>query len=183
MHAVRPASAVRRCTRARAPRSALALAHGADVPQPLPPPSPPNPHLYAPAAFACPTPPRLGPARRDASNAPSGNESRSSGNGSEPRSNELKSSENGNGNGNGSGSGDISDQEWEIRTDRHSTYAFSPVSGLIHQHTIDSIEPAPHQAVFDALRGALCKLGLADGPGRESPGAARSQPHTHARQG
>lgn len=337
MHAVRPASAVRRCTRARAPRSALALAHGADVPQPLPPPSPPNPHLYAPAAFACPTPPRLGPARRDASNAPSGNESRSSGNGSEPRSNELKSSENGNGNGNGSGSGDISDQEWEIRTGRaiyilqqtlpgffhtglvaslaeddnsartgggggeaqgiysprvrlaytpptalpppfprtlhveglplymassafvrhtlnalytdlhvelrrvrvhgprtgtpapgpdpgptwsdadnrrprrttrdkslfvglavsgvarvsgarggwevHSTYAFSPVSGLIHQHTIDSIEPAPHQAVFDALRGALCKLGLADGPGRESPGAARSQPHTHARQG
>jgi len=38
--------------------------------------------------------------------------------------------------------------EWEI----DSTYGFSPVSGLINLHTIDSIQPAPHQAAYDALR-------------------------------
>ena len=35
---------------------------------------------------------------------------------------------------------------------RDSTYGFSPVSGLINLHTIDSIQPAPHHAVLDALR-------------------------------
>lgn len=34
---------------------------------------------------------------------------------------------------------------------RDSTYGFSPVSGMINQHTIDSIQPAPHQAAYDAL--------------------------------
>lgn len=38
---------------------------------------------------------------------------------------------------------------------RDSTYGFSPVSGLIHLHTIDSIQPAPHQAAYDALRTSL----------------------------
>ncbi|KAH9912228.1 uncharacterized protein B0H18DRAFT_890469 [Fomitopsis serialis] len=65
---------------------------------------------------------------------------------------------------------------WDV----NSTYTFSPQTGLIHLHQIDSIEPAPTQAVFDALRAALAKLGLAgadDGaqaPG--APGAARAQP-------
>lgn len=39
--------------------------------------------------------------------------------------------------------------------DRNSTYTFSPVTGLIHLHTIDSIHPEPHQAVYDALRSSL----------------------------
>jgi hypothetical protein len=47
---------------------------------------------------------------------------------------------------------------------RNSTYTFSPVTGLIHIHTIDSIHPAPHQAAFDALRSSLERvLGLAGG--------------------
>ncbi|KAH8096831.1 hypothetical protein BXZ70DRAFT_895661 [Cristinia sonorae] len=37
--------------------------------------------------------------------------------------------------------------EWEI----NCTYTFSPITGLIHLHTIDSIEPAPHAALFEAL--------------------------------
>ncbi|OCH83832.1 hypothetical protein OBBRIDRAFT_799584 [Obba rivulosa] len=65
---------------------------------------------------------------------------------------------------------------WEV----NSTYVFSPHTGLIYAHIVDSIEPAPHQAVFGALRAALAKLklGLAGGPGREGTGAsgvARSQ--------
>lgn len=43
---------------------------------------------------------------------------------------------------------------------RNSTYTFSPVTGLIHLHAIDSIHPAPHQAFFDALQAALSKIGL-----------------------
>ncbi|OBZ77299.1 hypothetical protein A0H81_01782 [Grifola frondosa] len=46
---------------------------------------------------------------------------------------------------------------------RNSTYTFSPITGLIYLHTIDSIYPAPHQAVYDALRAALVKLGLTGG--------------------
>ncbi|KAF9473286.1 hypothetical protein BDN70DRAFT_397809 [Pholiota conissans] len=44
--------------------------------------------------------------------------------------------------------------EWEIE----STYTFSPVTGLIYQHTINSIRPAPHLAVYDSLRLSLGKL-------------------------
>jgi hypothetical protein len=44
--------------------------------------------------------------------------------------------------------------EWDV----NSTYAFNPQSGLIHMHTINSILPAPHQAVFDAL-GRFFKVG------------------------
>jgi hypothetical protein len=47
---------------------------------------------------------------------------------------------------------------------RNSTYTFSPVTGLIHIHTINSIHPAPHQAAYDALRSSLERvLGLAGG--------------------
>ncbi|CAK5262243.1 unnamed protein product [Mycena citricolor] len=41
--------------------------------------------------------------------------------------------------------------EWEV----NSTYTFSPLTGLIHIHTINSIHPAPHQAVYDSLRTSL----------------------------
>ena len=40
----------------------------------------------------------------------------------------------------------------------NSTYTFSPVTGLIHVHRIDSIHPAPHQAVYDALRASLVNV-------------------------
>ncbi|KAJ7489560.1 hypothetical protein FB451DRAFT_1349751 [Mycena latifolia] len=60
--------------------------------------------------------------------------------------------------------------QWEV----NSTYTFSPRTGLIHIHTVNSIHPAPHHAVYDALRASL---GLGGGgafganePGR--PGAA-----------
>jgi len=50
--------------------------------------------------------------------------------------------------------------EWEV----NSTYTFSPITGLIHIHTINSIHPAPHQAAYDALRSSLERvLGLAGG--------------------
>jgi hypothetical protein len=48
--------------------------------------------------------------------------------------------------------------------DRNSTYTFSPITGLIHVHTINSIHPAPHQAAYDALKSSLERvLGLAGG--------------------
>lgn len=39
--------------------------------------------------------------------------------------------------------------------DSESTYTFSPISGLILQHTVNSIQPAPHLAVYDLLKGSL----------------------------
>lgn len=56
----------------------------------------------------------------------------------------------------------------------NSTYEFSPLTGLICLHTIDSIEPAPHQAVFDALKAALSRVGLAGGRSGASPGGVTS---------
>ncbi|KAJ7654771.1 hypothetical protein B0H17DRAFT_1099536 [Mycena rosella] len=55
--------------------------------------------------------------------------------------------------------------EWEV----NSTYTFSPLTGLIHIHTVNSIHPAPHHAVYDALRASL---GLGPGPvfGPNEPG-------------
>ncbi|KAH7890357.1 hypothetical protein F5I97DRAFT_1799513 [Phlebopus sp. FC_14] len=41
--------------------------------------------------------------------------------------------------------------EWQV----DSTYSFSPVNGLVNLHTINSIQPAPHQAAYDALRASL----------------------------
>lgn len=41
---------------------------------------------------------------------------------------------------------------------RESTYTFSPATGLIHQHVVNSILPAPHLAVYDSLRLTLGKL-------------------------
>ncbi len=41
---------------------------------------------------------------------------------------------------------------------------FSPLSGLILTHVINSIHPAPHQAVYDSLRTSLGKVfGWEDG--------------------
>jgi len=60
--------------------------------------------------------------------------------------------------------------EWEIE----STYTFSPISGLIHEHVVNSIHPAPHQAVYDSLRLSLGKvLGLwGEEAGSSSPNGA-----------
>jgi len=44
--------------------------------------------------------------------------------------------------------------EWDV----NSTYTFSPITGLIHLHTINSIYPAPHEAVYDALRRSLGRV-------------------------
>ncbi|KAF9531371.1 hypothetical protein CPB83DRAFT_761481 [Crepidotus variabilis] len=69
--------------------------------------------------------------------------------------------------------------EWEIE----STYTFSPTSGLIYKHIVDSIQPAPHVAVYDSLRLSLGKLlGWASSPGATSNGAVckgdHPTPHT-----
>ena len=48
------------------------------------------------------------------------------------------------------------------------------MTGLIHIHTVDSIQPAPHQTVYDALRSSLGKvfgLGLIDGGEPQAGGA------------
>ncbi|QRV78451.1 hypothetical protein RhiJN_06466 [Ceratobasidium sp. AG-Ba] len=47
-----------------------------------------------------------------------------------------------------------------LRRFRTSTYKFSQNTGLINQHDVDSIHPAPHNTVYDALRSSLQKLGL-----------------------
>ncbi|KAF9462509.1 CHAT domain-containing protein [Collybia nuda] len=60
--------------------------------------------------------------------------------------------------------------EWEV----NSTYTFSPTTGLIQKHTINSIYPAPHQAVYDALR---LSLGKVFGLGVEGGGGARTNGH------
>ncbi|KAL0577550.1 hypothetical protein V5O48_004448 [Marasmius crinis-equi] len=56
--------------------------------------------------------------------------------------------------------------EWEV----NCTYGFSPITGLILSHTINSIEPAPHQTVYDALR---VSLGGVFGHGYGVPGSER----------
>ncbi|KAF9644271.1 hypothetical protein BDM02DRAFT_3074078, partial [Thelephora ganbajun] len=38
--------------------------------------------------------------------------------------------------------------EWEV----DCTYSFSPISGLILIHTVNSIHPAPHESVYEAFR-------------------------------
>ncbi|KAI0325553.1 hypothetical protein GY45DRAFT_1330096 [Cubamyces sp. BRFM 1775] len=59
---------------------------------------------------------------------------------------------------------------WEV----NATYTFSPNTGLIHLHNIDSIHPAPHQAFFDALQAVLSKLGLGGSQGEGAGGMART---------
>ncbi|KAJ7600340.1 hypothetical protein C8J56DRAFT_846870 [Mycena floridula] len=51
------------------------------------------------------------------------------------------------------------DAVWDVS----STYSFSPNTGLIHTHTINSIEPAPHVAVWEALRERFLRLGGVEG--------------------
>ncbi|KAI0654970.1 hypothetical protein C8Q70DRAFT_924479 [Cubamyces menziesii] len=63
---------------------------------------------------------------------------------------------------------------WEV----NATYTFSPNTGLIHLHNIDSIQPAPHQAFFDALQAVLSKLGLGSSQGESAGGVARTS-YTH----
>jgi hypothetical protein len=56
-----------------------------------------------------------------------------------------------------------------------STYTFSPITGLIHEHVVNSIHPAPHQAVYDSLRLSLGKVlgfGWSEGAGSSSPNGA-----------
>ncbi|KAI0827221.1 hypothetical protein BC628DRAFT_212528 [Trametes gibbosa] len=65
---------------------------------------------------------------------------------------------------------------WEV----NSTYTFSPVTGLIHLHSIDSIHPAPHQAFFDALQAALSKIGLGGTPGEGAGGMAQASPQSQS---
>lgn len=64
--------------------------------------------------------------------------------------------------------------EWQI----DSTYSFSPLTGLINLHTINSIQPAPHQAAYDALRASFSNVfGLG---GNIQPGGARAVDSTKA---
>lgn len=58
----------------------------------------------------------------------------------------------------------------------NSTYTFSPATGLIHLHFVNSIHPAPHQAFFDALQAALSKIGLGGAQGAGEGGVARTSP-------
>ena len=46
--------------------------------------------------------------------------------------------------------------EWEV----DCTYGFSPVTGLILIHTVNSIHPAPHESVYEAFRLGFGRLGL-----------------------
>ncbi|TFK27943.1 hypothetical protein FA15DRAFT_585528 [Coprinopsis marcescibilis] len=44
--------------------------------------------------------------------------------------------------------------EWEVE----SMYTFSPLSGLILKHTVNSIQPAPHLTVYDSLKFSMGKI-------------------------
>lgn len=56
---------------------------------------------------------------------------------------------------------------------RESTFTFSPTTGLVHQHIVNAIHPAPHLAVYDSLRLTLGKLlGWEPGSGATTNGAA-----------
>ncbi|KAI1787212.1 hypothetical protein LXA43DRAFT_975391 [Ganoderma leucocontextum] len=61
---------------------------------------------------------------------------------------------------------------WQV----NSTYTFSPTTGLIRLHVVNSIHPAPHQAFFNALRAALNKIGLGGAQGAGEGGMARTTP-------
>lgn len=61
---------------------------------------------------------------------------------------------------------------WQV----NSTYTFSPTTGLIHLHVVNSIYPAPHQAFFNALQAALSKIGLGGTQGAGEGGMARTSP-------
>jgi hypothetical protein len=54
--------------------------------------------------------------------------------------------------------------EWEV----DYTYTFSPTTGFILIHTINSIDPAPHESVYEAFRLGFGRLGLGFNP---QPGA------------
>ncbi|EDR06200.1 uncharacterized protein LACBIDRAFT_300437 [Laccaria bicolor S238N-H82] len=59
--------------------------------------------------------------------------------------------------------------EWMVE----SMYIFSPSTGLIHKHVINSIHPAPHVAVYESLRASMGKLlGLGGGSAPSPNGAA-----------
>ncbi len=64
----------------------------------------------------------------------------------------------------------------EQRCCSNSTYTFSPTTGLIHLHVVNSIYPAPHQAFFNALQAALSKIGLGGTQGAGEGGMARTSP-------
>ncbi|KAF8625343.1 hypothetical protein AX17_006885 [Amanita inopinata Kibby_2008] len=63
--------------------------------------------------------------------------------------------------------------EWDVS----STYMFSPLSGLILTHVINSIHPAPHQAVYDSLRSNLGKV-FGRGLGGNEPTGVPGVPRT-----
>lgn len=50
--------------------------------------------------------------------------------------------------------------EWEV----DYTYNFSPVTGLILTHIINSIHPAPHESVYEAFRLGFGRLSLGLNP-------------------
>ena len=56
-----------------------------------------------------------------------------------------------------------------------SAYTFSPITVLVHEHVVNSIHPAPHEAVYDSLRLGLEKVlgfGWSGGAGSSSPNGA-----------
>ncbi|KAH7105772.1 hypothetical protein BKA62DRAFT_687913 [Auriculariales sp. MPI-PUGE-AT-0066] len=50
----------------------------------------------------------------------------------------------------------------EAQWDVTSTYHFSPITGLVEQHVVDSIHPAPHLSAFDALKRLLSGSAFTD---------------------
>lgn len=58
--------------------------------------------------------------------------------------------------------------EWMVE----STYTFSPSTGLIQKHVINSIHPAPHVAVYESLRASMGKLLRLGGGSAPSPNGA-----------
>lgn len=65
-----------------------------------------------------------------------------------------------------SGFGRVTGQrsEWDV----NCTYTFSPTTGLVSHHRIESIDPAPHISVYDGFRTSLMRV-LRGGEGEPAP--------------
>lgn len=64
--------------------------------------------------------------------------------------------------------------EWDVKC----TYSFSPLSGLIYLHEVESIDPAPGLHVFDALRLSLSRVLGVEEPRVSDVGGAGKLPAT-----
>ncbi|KIY66404.1 hypothetical protein CYLTODRAFT_423437 [Cylindrobasidium torrendii FP15055 ss-10] len=68
--------------------------------------------------------------------------------------------------------------QWTV----HSTYIFSPITGLILEHRVNSILPAPHFTAYDGLREGLSTFFGSEKPPGQAVCRERVTRHSRARE-